>query len=148
MLPSGKVDAAWLPQPLGEIAEQRYGAVPLADFDQGSLQDFPFTGYIGTTQWVRTHPDTVAAFLRALTEGQQLADTDRAAVETAMEQYTGISPLVADTMAIDSYPLDDGRAAAAAGRRLDVRVRPDAGREGAVPDRQDDPAGARARPAG
>ena len=47
MLPSGQVDAAWLPQPLGEIAEQRYGALPLADFDQGSLQDFPFTGYIG-----------------------------------------------------------------------------------------------------
>ena len=48
MLPAGKVDAIWLPQPLGEIAEQQVGAVPLADFDQGSMQDFPFTGYIGS----------------------------------------------------------------------------------------------------
>ena len=56
MLPAGKVDAIWLPQPLGEIAEQRVGAVPLADFDQGSMQDFPFTGYIGSTAWVRAHP--------------------------------------------------------------------------------------------
>ena len=106
MLPAGQVDAAWLPQPLGEIAEQQFGALPLADFDQGSLQDFPFTGYMGTTQWVKTHPDTVAAFLRALNEGQQLADTDRSAVETAMEKYTGIPPIIADTMAIDSYPLE------------------------------------------
>jgi NitT/TauT family transport system substrate-binding protein len=106
MLSSGQVDAAWLPQPLGETAEQRLGALPLADFDQGSLQDFPFTGYVGSTQWVRAHPATVAAFLRALNEGQQLADTDRAAVESAMEQYTDVPPVIADTMAIDSYPLE------------------------------------------
>jgi NitT/TauT family transport system substrate-binding protein len=106
MLSSGRVDAAWLPQPLGETAEQRIGALPLTDFDQGSLQDFPFTGYLGSTQWVRAHPDTVAAFLRALDEGQQLADTDRAAVESAMERYTDVPPVIADTMAIDSYPLE------------------------------------------
>lgn len=106
MLSSGQVDAAWLPQPAGEAAEQRYGALPVADFDQGSLQDFPFTGYVGSTQWVITHPDTVAAFVRALREGQQLADTDRAAVESAMEQYTGVPPVIADTMAIDRYPLE------------------------------------------
>jgi NitT/TauT family transport system substrate-binding protein len=105
MLPAGKVDAIWLPEPLGTIAEQELGAVPLADFDQGSMQNFPFTGYIGATQWVRAHPGTVAAFLRALAEGQELADTDRAAVESAMEKYTGITPLVADNMSIDSYPL-------------------------------------------
>jgi NitT/TauT family transport system substrate-binding protein len=106
MLPAGQVDAAWLPQPLAEIAEQEFGAVPLADFDQGSVQDFPFTGYIGTTQWINAHPNTVAAFLKALDEGQQLADTDRSAVEAAMEKYTGITPLIADTMAIDTYPLE------------------------------------------
>ncbi len=80
--------------------------MPIADFDQGSVQDFPFTGYMGTAQWVKTHPNTVAAFLRALDEGQQLADTDRSAVETAMEKYTGITPIIADTMAIDTYPLE------------------------------------------
>ena len=106
MLPAGKVDAAWLPQPLAEIAEQEYGAVPIADFDQGSVQNFPFTGYMGTTTWIKEHPNTVAAFLRALDEGQQLADTDRSAVETAMEKFTGITPIIADTMAIDTYPLE------------------------------------------
>ena len=106
MLPAGQVDAAWLPQPLGEIAEQQLGATPIADFDQGLLQNFPFTGYIGIAQWVKSHPNTVAAFLKALNEGQQVADTDRQAVEAATEKCTGIKPIVAATMAIDSYPLE------------------------------------------
>jgi NitT/TauT family transport system substrate-binding protein len=106
LLASGRVDAAWLPQPLGETAEQRMGALPLADFDQGLLQNFPLTGYLGSTPWVRAHPATVAAFLRALNEGQQLADTDRAAVESAMEQFTGVPPVIADTMATVGYPLE------------------------------------------
>jgi NitT/TauT family transport system substrate-binding protein len=106
MLAAGQVNAAWLPQPLGEEAEQQSGAVPIDDFDQGSLADFPFTGYIGSAPWVRSHPNTAAAFLRALSEGQQLADTDRQAVEQAMEKYTGIKPIIAATMAIDSYPLE------------------------------------------
>lgn len=106
MLPAGQVDAAWLPQPLGELAEQQLGATPIADFDQGSLEDFPFTGYLGTAQWVKSHPRTVAAFLKALNEGQQLADTDRSAVEAALEKYMGITPMVAATMPLDSYPLE------------------------------------------
>ena len=81
--------------------------MPLADFDQGSMQNFPFTGYIGSTSWVRTHASTVAAFLRALAEGQELADTDRAAVESAMEKYTGIAPLVGPARARPDQGLAD-----------------------------------------
>jgi NitT/TauT family transport system substrate-binding protein len=106
MLPAGQVDAAWLPQPLGQMAQQQFGAVPIADLDQGSLQNFPFTGYIGSTPWVKAHPNTVTAFLRALMEGQQVADTDRSAVEQALEKYTGIKPIVAATMSIETYPLE------------------------------------------
>lgn len=106
MLKEGKVDAAWLSQPFATMAEQSYGAVPIADFDQGAVQDFPFTGYVGTGSWVRTHPRTVAAFNRALARGQQVADTDREALATAMEQYTGLRPIVADTMPYDDYPLN------------------------------------------
>src|SRR6202012_4566133 len=94
-----------LPQPLADQAEQKFGAEPIADFDQGSLQDFPFTGYIGTAQWVQAHPKTVAAFLKALTEGQQTADTRRAVAEKAMAHYPGLATFVADSMAFDSYPL-------------------------------------------
>jgi NitT/TauT family transport system substrate-binding protein len=105
MLKAGSVDAAWLPQPFASQAEQQYGAVQLADLNQGAVQNFPFTGYIGASAWVRTHPATVAAFTRALAEAQQVADTDRRTLEAAMERYTGLQPIVADTMPYDSYPL-------------------------------------------
>ena len=110
-LASGKIAAAWLPEPFATIAEQAFGAVPLADFDQGSLQNFPIGAYIGTTQWVQSHPNTVAAFLRALNEGQQVADSNRAAVEQGVVQNTkhlgqaATTPLQAATMTIDTYPL-------------------------------------------
>jgi NitT/TauT family transport system substrate-binding protein len=110
LLAKGKIDAAWLPEPFGTIAQESVGAVPLADFDQGSLQSFPIGAYVGTSAWVQSHPNTVAAFLRALAEGQQVADTDRAAVEEGLEnkQNTGafaVTPLQAATMTIDTYPL-------------------------------------------
>src|SRR5215469_7441861 len=110
-LAEGKIDAAWLPEPFGTIAQETIGAVPLADFDQGSLQDFPIGAYVGSAQWVTAHPNTVAAFLRALEEGQQVADTNRAAVEAGIENpdNTGpfaAQPLQAATMTIDTYPLN------------------------------------------
>lgn len=110
-LAKGKLDAAWLPEPFGTIAQETIGAVTLADFDQGSLQDFPIGAYIGTRQWTQSHPKTVAAFLRALEEGQQVADTDRAAVESALMDKANLTaayaatPLQAATMTLDTYPL-------------------------------------------
>jgi NitT/TauT family transport system substrate-binding protein len=110
-LAKGKIDAAWLPEPFGTIAQETIGAVTLADFNQGSLQNFPIGGYIGSRQWVQSHPNTVAAFLRALEEGQQVADTDRVAVESALMDKTNLtpafaaSPLQAATMTLDAYPL-------------------------------------------
>jgi NitT/TauT family transport system substrate-binding protein len=106
MLAAHKFDAAWLPEPFGTEAEQEYGAVQLADFDQGSLQNFPIGTVAGSTSWVRSHPKTIAAFLRAYNEGQQLADTDRAAVEQALVK-NGVAPSakIAATMTLDTYPL-------------------------------------------
>jgi len=40
-LAKGKLDAAWLPEPFGTIAQETIGAMTLADFDQGALQNFP-----------------------------------------------------------------------------------------------------------
>jgi NitT/TauT family transport system substrate-binding protein len=99
------IDAAWLPEPFGTIAEQSYGAVQLADFDQGAIQDFPIGAVVGNAQWVQTHPNTVAAFLRAYDEGQEIADTDRAATERSLVIHTQVSNLIAATMTLDTYPL-------------------------------------------
>lgn len=106
LLAQRKIAAAWLPEPLGTEAEQEYGATPLADFDQGALQNFPIGTIAGNTSWVRSHPAAVAAFLRALAQGQQVADTNRAAVQQALVK-NGVVPsaLIADSMTLPSYPL-------------------------------------------
>ena len=105
ILSTHAIDAAWLPEPFGTQAQEEYGAVEIADFDQGSLQNFPIGTIVGSDQWVKSHPNTIAAFLRAFDQGQQIADTDRSAVEKALVKWTQVSPLIAANMTLDTYPL-------------------------------------------
>jgi NitT/TauT family transport system substrate-binding protein len=106
LLDNGAIKAAWLPEPFGTQAQQQYGAVRLADFDQGSLQDFPIGTIVGNASWIQSHPNTVAAFLRAFKEGQNEADTNRAEVEQALLQNKAVpSAEIAATMTLDTYPL-------------------------------------------
>jgi NitT/TauT family transport system substrate-binding protein len=106
LLNQHKIPAAWLPEPFGTEAQQEYGAVQVADFNQGSLQNFPIGTIAGSADWVKAHPNTVAAFLRAYNEGQQVADTDRAAVEAALVAHVPkLTKEIAATMTLDTYPL-------------------------------------------
>jgi NitT/TauT family transport system substrate-binding protein len=106
LLAQHKIPAAWLPEPFGTQAQQEYGAVQVADFNQGSLQNFPIGTIAGNESWVRSHPNTIAAFLRAYNEGQQVADTDRAAVEASLVKHVPkLTKEVAATMTLDTYPL-------------------------------------------
>ena len=107
MLKAGKVTAAVLPEPFASQAEQSMGVTLLADLDQGATTAFPVQGCAVTRQWAARHPATLAAFRAAFEQGQEIADTDRAAVEQAMEALPsplGVSPLTAAVMALDSYP--------------------------------------------
>jgi NitT/TauT family transport system substrate-binding protein len=105
LLAANKIQTAWLPEPFGTEAQEQFGAVQLADFDSGSLQNFPIGTIVGAKQWVENNPGTIAAFLRAYDEGQQIADTDRSEVEKVLVKYTGVSQLVAANMTLDTYPL-------------------------------------------
>ncbi len=110
-LQSGAVSAAVMPEPFSSGLEQADGAVPLVDLNQGATVSFPIAGYVATKQWAAQHPHTLAAFYRALEEGQQIADTSRAAVEAAMEAVPapfGVSKVTAAVMALDSYPFSTG----------------------------------------
>jgi NitT/TauT family transport system substrate-binding protein len=110
-LKSGAVGAALLPEPFASGAEMGEGAVPLIDLDQGATTSFPIAGYVVTKQWADQHPHTLAAFYRALEEGQQIADNSRAAVENAMMDMPkpfGVSRQTAAVLALDSYPFSDG----------------------------------------
>jgi NitT/TauT family transport system substrate-binding protein len=110
-LASGKIQAAVLPEPFASEAEQQYGVITLADLDSGATTAFPIQGYVVTRQWAAAYPHTLAAFLRALEQGQELADTNRGLAERAMEslpmtpQPLGVTPQTAAIMALDSYPV-------------------------------------------
>lgn len=110
MLKSGRIGAAVLPEPFASQAEQQLGAVPIADLDQGATQNFPIEGYVVTKQWAQQNPNTLKRFLAALEAGQEIADTNRSAVEQAFESLPGpqdgqVTPNIASVMALNSYPI-------------------------------------------
>ena len=47
-LAHGELAAAIMPEPFASLAEQQFGAVPLADLNQGATSDFPIEGYVVT----------------------------------------------------------------------------------------------------
>jgi NitT/TauT family transport system substrate-binding protein len=110
-LKAGKISAAVLPEPFGSEAETADGATELADLDQGATSSFPLQGYAVTRAWAKENPRTLAAFNTALQQGQEIADTDRTAVEQAMESLPmkpeplGVTADVAAMMALDTYPV-------------------------------------------
>jgi len=108
-LAHGKVAAAAMPEPFATAAEQQYGVVTLSDLNQGATEEFPIQGYVVTRSWAEQNPNTLKAFVAALTQGQEIADTTRSAIEQAMESLKGpqngqIPPIIASVMAVNIYP--------------------------------------------
>jgi NitT/TauT family transport system substrate-binding protein len=109
-LAAGKIAAAIMPEPFASIAEQEYGAVPLADLNQGATAEFPIEGYVVTKAWAAQNPNTLKRFLAALEIGQEISDSNRGAVEQAFESIKGpqngqVPPGIAAVMALDNYPI-------------------------------------------
>ena len=99
-----------MPEPFATAAEQQYGPVQLTDLNQGATVQFPIQGCVVTKSWAERNPATLKAFVTALAQGQELADTSRHSVEQAMEGINGgpmngeIPPIVASVMAVNIYP--------------------------------------------
>jgi NitT/TauT family transport system substrate-binding protein len=108
MLRAGKIAAAVLPEPFASQAQLSMGVTLLADLDVGATAAFPVQGCAVTRQWAALHPVTLAAFRAAFEQGQEIADTNRSAVEQAMEALPspfGLTKVQAAVMSLDSYPL-------------------------------------------
>jgi NitT/TauT family transport system substrate-binding protein len=103
-LGSGKVDAAFAPEPFVSLDAMQAGTQVLADLDEGGTTDFPIQGVAVTQAWARANPNTLAAFERAYAQGQELADTDRAAVESAVEKFLALPPLAASLISLPNFP--------------------------------------------
>ena len=101
----GPVSASFAPEPFVSFDEAAAGIQELADLDQGFTQDFPIQGYAVTQGWARKYPNTLKAFTTALSQGQEIADTNRAAVEGAIEHYLGIPKETAAFVSLPTFPL-------------------------------------------
>jgi NitT/TauT family transport system substrate-binding protein len=105
MIAAGAFKTGPVPEPFVSMGEQQAGDTVLADMDQGAMSGFPIQGYTVTKEWAQQNPNTLKAFVTALDEGQEIADTNRNAVETAV----GGKPLavpknVAAVMALPEFP--------------------------------------------
>jgi NitT/TauT family transport system substrate-binding protein len=108
-LQRGTIDAAWLPEPFGSADAETLGLAELCDLDQGATEGFPVGWYVATKAWAKKYPQTLAAFLDALRQGQQIADNSRTAVEQAMEKLPkpyAVPPSIASVMSLETYPLN------------------------------------------
>src|SRR5690348_4877974 len=85
-LQRGDWAAAFLAEPYITAAGQQYGEEVLADLDQGAVTNLPVDGYVSTLAWARQHPNTAAAFNRAIEQGQTIANHDVSAVRDIMAQ--------------------------------------------------------------
>jgi len=104
-LQQGAWQAAFLAEPYVTMAEETYGDQELADLDQGATLNFPIDGYVATRAWAQQHPKTVAAFVRAIEAGQELADADPTIVRAAMAKYDQLPSMVTSVMALPDFPL-------------------------------------------
>jgi NitT/TauT family transport system substrate-binding protein len=104
-LHTGAWSAAFLAEPYVTLAEEDYGEVELADLDQGATMNFPIDGYMATAAWAQKYPNTAAAFVNAIEKGQELADTDRAAVEAALGKSDSLPRQVTAVMSLPEFPV-------------------------------------------
>ena len=104
MLRTNAVSASFTAEPFVSLDEENAGLQELADLDQGSTLDFPIEGYAVTQEWAQKYPNTLKAFVRGLSEGQEIADTNRSAVEKAIERYLRISTVTAASISLPAFP--------------------------------------------
>ncbi len=104
-LQRGAWSAAFLAEPYITLAGEEYGDRVLADLDQGNAVGFPIDGYVATRAWAQRYPKTAAAFVRAIEQGQALADADPSAVQAAMAKYDALPPRVTAAIALPGYPI-------------------------------------------
>ena len=102
---TGKTDAAFAPEPFVSLFGELGGVQELADLDQGATSNFPIQGYAVTATWAHNNPNTLKAFVTALRQGQQIADTDRGAVEQALEKNLGLTSAQAALVSLPNFPV-------------------------------------------
>jgi NitT/TauT family transport system substrate-binding protein len=103
-LASGRVTAIYEVEPYVTEAAEHYGDVGVADIDAGATQGFPINGYGALASWVAKYPHTAAAFIRAIEQGNTIAETNPTARQRAIGASLHLPAAVTAVMAAGTYP--------------------------------------------
>jgi NitT/TauT family transport system substrate-binding protein len=99
-----EVDAIYCTEPTCSAIKAKYGAQLVADTDQGAAQGMLTAGYTATTAWMKKYPKTAAAFTASILEASKIADSNRADLSKALVASLHITPAVAGSVAIGTFP--------------------------------------------
>lgn len=103
VLERGDVDVIWASEPVPTIAKSSLDAVVVADSFVGDMDAFPVAGYQATAEFVASHPNTVAAFQRAMAAAVALIVADPSLVAEIVPTYTGLADDLAADIALPRY---------------------------------------------
>ncbi|QUQ62621.1 ABC transporter substrate-binding protein [Kutzneria sp. CA-103260] len=100
-----EIDAALQLEPFITIARKQIGAVPVVDlFGPGPAHDLPIAGYFARSSFVQQHPDTAAAFRRAIERGAADARNTAAVQQILPTFVSGVTAELAKEVAIPVFP--------------------------------------------
>jgi NitT/TauT family transport system substrate-binding protein len=99
-----KVDAISVVEPFISQAEAQLGAREVMTQCAGPVANVPQAGYLVTAAWAKKYPHTAAAFQRAIIQAQQLAATNRAAVEQILPTYIKLTPTLTSMVDLGIIP--------------------------------------------
>ncbi|GAA2399065.1 ABC transporter substrate-binding protein [Nonomuraea africana] len=108
-LSTKKIDAAWLVEPF-LTAAKKDGAVEIIDTTSGPTAGLPLDAWGVSEEWLAKNPKTAAAFQRALAKAQQIASTDRNAINAVIPTYTQIPAEAAAAMKLGQFSAEVDRA--------------------------------------
>jgi NitT/TauT family transport system substrate-binding protein len=98
-----RIRAILVSEPYIFEAESQAGAVEVMDAASGYTTQFPISGYISTSGWVKTNPAAVADFQAAMAQAQAQASVV-GPIQKVLPGYTGMSMEDADLSTIGTYP--------------------------------------------
>ncbi|HEY0641045.1 MAG TPA: ABC transporter substrate-binding protein [Pseudonocardiaceae bacterium] len=102
-LSRGDIDAAFLAEPFITANSAELGINRVVDTGVGTVDGLPMDGYGGTEGWVKQHPNTAAAFQRAIQKAAATA-ANRSETEKVITGYAKVNPKLAPLMAPLQYP--------------------------------------------
>ncbi|WUI02257.1 ABC transporter substrate-binding protein [Spirillospora sp. NBC_00431] len=103
-LERGQVDAVHLVEPFTSDTQTKLGARVTVDGGAQPVTNLPISGFVTTQDFTTKKPKTAAAFQRAIFAAQQLASTDREAVEKVLPGYAKIDAKVAAVITLPGFP--------------------------------------------